>query len=179
MERREFFADRPLWLRSIPALAIVLLLFVPIVFLQIHGAVGPSDSGFRAGALSFAFTTAIGGAGLLVVLLLLLVKAKRMNIPLLALDERGLKTPIIQFAWPLIRDAWVGRVLGLPVLCISTINDDAVMKRIPALFRLRYALRRRIVGAPMVLPAMRGISLQEVCDLIAEYRAYSTQHPAS
>ena len=175
MERREFFADRPLWLRILPLMGIVLLLFAPIAFLQIHGAVGPPDSPLQAGMLSFAVTTAVAGTVYLALFLLLLVRASRLNIPELVLDEKGLRTPLVLFGWPLIGEVWVAHLLARPVLCISMIKDEAVMKRIPAFLRLRYAIRRRIVGAPIALPTMRDISLQDLCNLIDEYRTHFNQ----
>ena len=99
------------------------------------------------------------------------------NIPELVLDENGLRTPTVLWGWPLIGNAWVGRLLGRPVLCISTINDKAVLKRFPWLFRCRFALRRRTVGAPIVLPTMRDTSLLDVCDLIDEYRLHFNPIP--
>lgn len=155
-----------------PSIGVLVLTFVPIIVLKIHGPVGAPDSALYAGSVSFAYTTEILGGFLIAFLLLALVKANRMKIPLLALDEKGLKTPLILFPWPLVGKVWVGRALSSPVLCISSTNDEAMLKRLPGILRFRYAVRRRIYGAPVLLPAVRGMSLQDVCDLIDEYRTH-------
>jgi hypothetical protein len=140
--------------------------------LKMHGSLGPPDSDIQVGAKSFAITTAACGAFILTVYVLLLIRASRLNIPELVLDEKDLRTPMVLWGWPLIRNVWVGKIFGSPVLCVSTINDEAVLKRFPRLFRWRFALRRRIFGAPIVLPSMRDTSFLVVCDLIDEYRSH-------
>jgi hypothetical protein len=165
MQKRDFFPLLPFWLRALPSLAIGMLLFIPIVVL--HGHSVPPDSVLAV----FAKLTAYGGVALVGVVLLAVFSRLKTPIPVLTIDNSNLTTPLVSLPWSAVRDVRAQKFLGLPALCISTTDDRALRKRAPINLKLWYGARLWLLGAPIVLPAVREMPLTELCTLIAKYSA--------
>ena len=90
--------------------------------------------------------------------------------PVLTIDGANLTTPMVNLPWSAVGDVRTRTFLGLPALCISTTDDNALIKRSPVNRKIWYGARRWLLGAPIVLPAVREMPITELCSLIAQYR---------
>jgi hypothetical protein len=170
MESKRYFALLPLWLRTLPSAAISMSLLIPILVLTLHGAFFSPGSLFAGADTFFARGCAIAGLASLALLGAALLTAYKRPQPTLTLDESGLATPVISLPWSEVSEVRTRKCLGLPALCISTANDDALIRDAPLHLKIWYGVRRLLTGAPIVLPAVRELPLTDLCDLIAQYR---------
>lgn len=171
MERREFFPLLPLWLRALPSAAIGMVFFVPIVVLKLHGHfVGP-DSPLVGFDSTVAQIAAVIGLALEGLLLLAVVTATKKRTAVLAIDNSTLTTPVISLPWSSVRHVAVRKCFGLSALCVSTADDDALIKEAPINLKLWYGMRRWLLGAPVAVPPVREMPLTDLCTLIEQFRA--------
>lgn len=173
LTERKFFARTPVWVRTLPSMGICLLLLMPWAVARLAG-INVSGTDFLP---AFFNTMATIGTTLVALLVLVVVAATKRPVPILTVDAAGLATPILKLPWASIRKVFVSKYFGLvPVLCISTTDDKSLMAKGGFPMSIRYPLSRRIVGAPITIPAVNEIELGDLAGLIDEYRVVAAKH---
>ena len=168
MPRREFFARAPMWVRLLPSAAIGTLLVVPYFALRALG-VTENVEPFQIAMVVLKVSVFIGIA-FLALLALAVVGAALRPIPILTFDDERLATPLTKLPWAQVRRVDVRPLLWMRRLCVSTYDDGALVRRSGYPRNLRYWVTRWLTGAPVALPELDGITLEEASCLAEEYR---------
>jgi hypothetical protein len=178
MEKREFFLRRP-FLQFAPAFGIIALLYIPaIVQLARGGPIVPiiaaDGDGFAAGFWSaFGASFALSSAVMTTLALCLIAYAAfgATKQPFLVLDEKVLKTNGLAVIWGSVGTVTTGRTFGMPCLRIATVNDTAMIAGLRFPLKIVFGLRVFMYGAPIFVPEVKDVSLDELRELIETYRA--------
>lgn len=166
MEKKEFFASQPIGVRLLPSIVIAAAVFLgPLVLTE---TVPQTRDIFEP---AFSFVVAAVGIFVLFRYFRAGWRLTKNPVPLLTLDEATISTPLGSLKWSSVGSVNVRNFLWRKRLCISTINDNVFLSRLPAGLALFAGIRTWIFGAPMVIGPLRGISYSDLCSLIDQYRA--------
>ncbi|HEY8313827.1 MAG TPA: hypothetical protein VIG51_06605 [Candidatus Baltobacteraceae bacterium] len=176
MKRREFFARFPL-AQYVACVTVCMALLALVIYLELR-ARGLVHDGARDFASSFStafsqafWAGAIAGISPVAFLVLVFYPIRIMARPVLTLDESSLKVGGIKIAWDAVGDIRTSGMWGRPIVGISTLNDDAALKRLPFWLAVPLAIRKRRIGALFVIPQLREMNAADLVSLIEEYRS--------
>jgi hypothetical protein len=182
MENQTLFG-RTLLVRNIILMATILVIVAILAALSWDGArmIPPpadTDGFWRSFTLSFlrsGLSSFSGGliVGTLVALTFgVYIFAKVSKRPVVIIEDERLRLPRagIALRWDGVGGFTKGRMFGTPLVGVSTLNDDALMRAVSPLNRLVFRLRIHACGAPFTIPPVREMSLDELYALLEERR---------
>jgi hypothetical protein len=177
------FFPRPSSVRLVIAIIIVLavIAILAVASLSVARTIpAPADTdGFwRSFTLSFLRSglNSMGG-GLIVgsivaVIGVLYLRAVVNKRPMVIVDEERLRLPRhgIALRWEGIKSFTRSRLFWTPVIGISTVNDDGLVRAVPFVLKLIYRIRIRGCGGPFAIPPVKEASLDELYTMLEERR---------
>lgn len=152
------------------AVLVALIVAVKVIAASLDGVAPASATGDPVG--SFVGGLQLGLLAMLVFLGVLMPLRIRTR-PMLTLENDRLIIGAVKIGWPAIAEFVPLLSWNRPMIGIKTVNDDAVLKRLPPAARFIYTLRRWRIGMLFCIPEIREISMPELMELLEAYRAAS------
>ena len=118
-----------------------------------------------------------GGAALFLASVSLRILKRKSRVALI-LDETALFYGGVKVPWPLMRETLVCKAQGRSYVGVRTVNDLALVKkmdevyakRIPYMFLIWLHYRQWRTQCSILIPAIKGLSVEELRNVIEEYR---------
>jgi hypothetical protein len=119
--------------------------------------------------LAAQVASAIAGFALLLVLGIFVFYAAMVRQPMLILSARTLRRKDLTLHWNDVSNIEIQRHVGQPFVAVTLRDPEAFVRGMPSYVAIVYARQFKRTRNSILVPAMRGLSLQQLYDLIQEY----------
>jgi hypothetical protein len=160
--------------------AVAALLLLPCLVISGLAVYVLATTDSPGGALVAQVAFALAGSALLCWGAVFVYLAMRLRRPALIMTPAGIRRSDIALRWCDVASVGIQRYFGQPYVALTLRDPEAFLRALPTYASTAYAGQLRRTNERILLPAARGLSTAQLCDLIGNYwkQGSATGHSA-